>query len=214
MGQIFIIEATPTQKLTDQMLLMVSKERQQRMQSTWTSSKFAGLLGEALIFCIARQRAKCEIGKMQFIRNEYGKPYIPELPMFYFNISHSNHFLAIALSNHQVGVDIERIKPVNLRIAKRFFSKEEQTYVFSCPKNQIKRFYEIWTKKEAYVKYIGCGFQKPLADINMCDSNIASHLLTYTTSRYCLSVFRHNNKEDFEIQELSDNVINEIINMR
>lgn len=211
MGQVYIIETIPNQEQMNQIILFVSKERQKRMRVPQTSSEFAGLLGEALVLGIGRQKAICESQEIHFLRNDYGKPYIPELPMFHFNISHSNHFLAIALSEYPVGVDIEQFKPTDLRIAKRFFSLEEQTYVFSCPQKQFNRFYEIWTQKEAYVKYIGCGFCKPLADINVCDSKITGHMLTYFTGTCCTTVFRHNTNEKFEIHELSYSTIPQLM---
>jgi phosphopantetheinyl transferase len=40
----------------------------------------------------------------------------------------------------------------------RFFHPDEQDYVFAAQgQERVKRFYEIWTKKESYLKYLGTG---------------------------------------------------------
>lgn len=192
------------------MLHLVSKERQERLEASKSAIDITGLLGEALIMAIAYSRVAPKYKEIHYLRNKYGKPYILELPSFQFNISHTNQFLAIALSKDPVGIDIEEIKSADLRIAKRFFSKGEQDYVFGSPHEQNLRFYEVWTQKEAYVKYLGCGFCEPIANINV-DGLIASgHLLKYTTTQYYISVFRHNNREKFDFYELSND---QIVNM-
>lgn len=46
-----------------------------------------------------------------------------------------------------------------LDIAKYFFAKSEYEYITDCPDDETRRrFYEIWTAKEAYSKYGGKGF--------------------------------------------------------
>ncbi|MDE7282609.1 MAG: 4'-phosphopantetheinyl transferase superfamily protein [Lachnospiraceae bacterium] len=46
-----------------------------------------------------------------------------------------------------------------LDIAKHFFAKSEYEYITDCPEDETRRrFYEIWTAKEAYSKYGGKGF--------------------------------------------------------
>ena len=56
---------------------------------------------------------------------ENGKPYIEGNPV-YFNLSHSGNMAMCVISDTRVGCDIELMKKQpNLRVAKRFFSKEE-----------------------------------------------------------------------------------------
>lgn len=78
----------------------------------------------------------------------------------YLNISHSMDICAVAVADLPVGLDIELNKRdfehLN-RLAKRFFSRDEYEYVKCYPE---KRFYEVWCKKESYVKYTGEGFSR------------------------------------------------------
>lgn len=94
----------------------------------------------------------------EFERTENGKPYAGGTA--FFNISHSGSFAAIAVSDCEVGVDIERIRNVNLGIAEKF-SGGEREYIQSA-ENPQKAFFEIWTAKEAYLKKCGTGLTVPL----------------------------------------------------
>lgn len=95
----------------------------------------------------------------EFERTENGKPYA-EGCSIRFNISHSGTYAAVALSDGEVGIDIERIREVNLKIAEKF-SSDEREYIQSA-ENPQKAFFEIWTAKEAYLKKCGTGLTVPL----------------------------------------------------
>ncbi len=78
---------------------------------------------------------------------------------FSFNISHSGEWLLIGIThNADIGVDIECHKKVDsLAISKRFFSPAEQLYLLGNEEENTKRFFEIWTAKEAYIKALSTG---------------------------------------------------------
>ncbi len=93
---------------------------------------------------------------------EKGKPYLRDYP-FYFNLSHSGVYVICAVSDREVGADIQRCsmeKGERLeRIARRFFSPEELAALVCC-REQAERaqlFYRLWTRKEAYGKLTGRG---------------------------------------------------------
>ena len=93
---------------------------------------------------------------------EKGKPYLKDYP-FYFNLSHSGEYVICAVSDREVGADIQRCsmeKGERLeRIARRFFSPEETAALVRC-REQAERaalFYRLWTRKEAYGKLTGSG---------------------------------------------------------
>lgn len=58
-----------------------------------------------------------------------------------------------AVSNSPIGLDIEEIKPVDISVIKRVCNNDELKYALQD--NSYKRFFEIWTFKEAYFKCIG-----------------------------------------------------------
>ena len=78
-----------------------------------------------------------------------------------FNVSHSGEIAVVALCrDSEVGVDIEAIRE-NLDwkgIAKRFFSEDEQNYIFSLEAiERLGAFYRCWTRKESFIKALGLG---------------------------------------------------------
>ena len=90
---------------------------------------------------------------------ERGKPYFEDLPL-YFNLSHSGDYVLCAVSDVEVGVDIQKIQPVNERkLAKRFFSEAECRVLEGCESSEGRRrlFFELWSRKEAYGKLTGEG---------------------------------------------------------
>jgi len=93
---------------------------------------------------------------IRFRVNKGGKPYTESVKAE-FSISHSKDIAVCAISDRPVGIDIEYMRNVNIDVAKKYFTENEQKYVFEKPKLSNQRFFEIWTKKEAYVKLYGKG---------------------------------------------------------
>ncbi|MHB0896055.1 MAG: 4'-phosphopantetheinyl transferase family protein [Spirochaetales bacterium] len=102
-------------------------------------------------------------------RNEYGKPFLKDYVNVYFNISHTKEAIVCALADHSIGVDIEKIRPIDLRVVEHFFAKKEKDYIFSNSTNVDFRFTEIWTKKEAYLKWLGVGIIIPFKKFNVLE---------------------------------------------
>lgn len=101
-----------------------------------------------------------------------GKPYIENRPI-YFNISHCEDYVVCAVNEKEIGIDIEKIRDVNLSIAERFFTHSESEYLNSgdtADKN--KRFFEIWTAKEAYLKWLGSGITDELSKLDVPQANV------------------------------------------
>ncbi|QNU67644.1 4'-phosphopantetheinyl transferase superfamily protein [Ruminiclostridium herbifermentans] len=98
-----------------------------------------------------------------FDKNEYGKPFLSSQNNFHFNISHSGKWVACAVSDYPVGIDVEVIKNIGFDIAKRFFSKNEYDELQKQPDDQKRAyFYKLWTLKESYIKAVGKGLSIPL----------------------------------------------------
>ena len=97
-------------------------------------------------------------------RDDYGKPHIQGRPDFHFNLSHSGSWVVIAYGASPVGIDVERIRMDTGKenIARRHFTPEEQAYLFSAGEENGERFFEIWTAKESYLKYLGTGLRRSL----------------------------------------------------
>lgn len=107
--------------------------------------------------------------KVHFAKNEHGKPYIVDTPIYY-NISHSGQIVALVIAENEVGVDVQEKKPARMEaLAKRYFSKEEWQVFAECKNEEEKKdlFYYIWCRKEAYGKYLGTGLNAEVLQTNV-----------------------------------------------
>lgn len=93
-----------------------------------------------------------DITEYEFTYNENGKPL---LPFCFFSISHSGDYVVCSVSDTPVGVDTEVIRDIPFRNDYRLFTLEEIVYVNESEKEHNIRFFEVWTKKEAYIKANG-----------------------------------------------------------
>lgn len=122
---------------------------------------------------------------LQFSHNEFGKPYLVNHQNFYFNISHTKNALAIAIADKEIGVDVEKVRKFNPKIAERYFMQEEAEYLKEH--SSSVDFFEIWTKKEAYLKWLGTGLSTALNSFNTLEQkNIkTTHFGEYIVSVCC-----------------------------
>ncbi len=90
-----------------------------------------------------------------------GKPYA-ENASVKFNVSHGEDLVVCAVSENDIGIDIEKIRDVKFRVAERFATEEERAYIG----NDTDRFFEIWTLKEAYFKCIGTGLGADIRNVS------------------------------------------------
>ncbi|HIF73670.1 MAG TPA: 4'-phosphopantetheinyl transferase superfamily protein [Porticoccaceae bacterium] len=127
------------------------------------------LLGCYLIRSVLSEYDVVDPQQWKFQKNEYGKPRIVDSQnskSLFFNLSHSGEkqVLAVCLSD-SVGVDIEQSDKRRriAKIANRFFASEEVIDLLSLiDSEQLSRFYDLWTLKEAYIKACGLGLAIPL----------------------------------------------------
>lgn len=107
------------------------------------------------------------VGDVEIFRPLGQKPYCLGFEM---SISHSAGVVAVALSDVPIGVDIEKIRQPRIRAAKRLFTEAELAVVDS-------RFWDIWTRKEAYGKAQGRGLYSKLAQFDtLNDLNFSSFI--------------------------------------
>lgn len=104
---------------------------------------------------------------LELCHDERGKPFFADADDIFVSISHSRKFCVAALSDGQIGVDIEAIlgdEDKLLRIAKRYFTADEYEYML---KDIPNRFFSLWCAKESYVKYTGKGLSKSLSTFSI-----------------------------------------------
>lgn len=80
------------------------------------------LLGKFLLRTLLQREIGLNFEDYRIGKGPYGKPYIRGIsrPVF-FNLSHSGKYLVCALSDREVGIDIERITSARMEVARRYF---------------------------------------------------------------------------------------------
>lgn len=162
-------------KITEQeiqkYLIKIPTDRQEKVKKFLTKKDAIQSLCSSLLlkYVVQKELTGCDI---VISYNQNGKPYFDEFPEFHFNISHSYNWIICVTDNIQVGVDIEKIKEIDLEIAKEFFTATEYTNIKKRPfLQQLPCFYEYWTMKEAYLKNIGKGLSIPLNSFTISEEN-------------------------------------------
>ena len=93
--------------------------------------------------------------------DQHGKPFLKNYSNVFFNLSHSEEYVACAVSDSPVGVDIEHIQDIDLNVAKNYFYGSEYQYILN-KRDKKKAFFKLWVLKESYMKMTGLGFRLPL----------------------------------------------------
>ncbi len=102
--------------------------------------------------------------------DEKGKPFFEGMPDLHFSISHSGGYWACAFGRSRLGLDLQRHDGCRREsIAKRFFHRDEAEYLESRSYAE-KDFFELWAKKESYVKYVGEGLGIGLESFSVLDA--------------------------------------------
>lgn len=101
---------------------------------------------------------------MHYTTVKNGKPcFASDVPL-HFNISHSDPYVIVALSDHEIGCDVERVREIDLAVARRFFCRSEYETVMASedPAERNRTFFRLWTLKESFLKVTGEGLRLPM----------------------------------------------------
>ena len=133
------------------------------------------------ILSILSTASGMELSRVDMRRTPEGRPEFPTCG-FDANWTHSKDVCVLAYSfTAKVGVDIEKLRPRTLRIAERFFAKEETDLLFRShltPEDALMQFYRIWCRKEALFKCIGGSFLGGILSKNVLEDRVDGAILT------------------------------------
>lgn len=94
----------------------------------------------------------------EILTDDMGKPYLSGNPV-YFNVSHSGDYLALAVSKHPVGIDLQKVRPVKEGMYRKVVQPEEESLIREAGNQD---FIRLWTLKESFVKAEGKGLRIPM----------------------------------------------------
>ncbi|MFP4846280.1 4'-phosphopantetheinyl transferase family protein [Winogradskyella sp. PE311] len=139
-------------------------ERSKRYYSPRDKNRFI-ICRTLLKFIIANQTG-LEVKAIKIKKGANKKPYLVSLDSLNFNVSHSENFAIIAISDRAIGVDVEYINR-NFDfsdILAHTFSDDERQKIRNS-ENSKEAFYSLWTRKEAFVKATGKGISDNFSQI-------------------------------------------------
>jgi 4'-phosphopantetheinyl transferase len=150
--------------------LMSADERERHRRLVFERDRTRYLLTRML----ARQALARYVGispqRLQFRANSYGRPFLAEQPVsadgpVSFNLTHTDGLIVLALTRGlAIGVDAECVRrTVDPDLARSVFSPSEIASFAALPRElQRRRFLDLWTLKESYIKARGMGLSLPL----------------------------------------------------
>lgn len=149
-----------TLKFAEEALYTLSAKELETLNSfLYNKDKYLYCLSHTMLrYILAKylNRPPCQI---KFKCNSFGKPYLLDNE-FYFNMSHTKNHVVIVLGHTEIGVDIEFKRPIRdcEGIAENIFTKQELELLTNKDRKEFYEvFYDLWTRKEAFVKATGYG---------------------------------------------------------
>ncbi len=171
MTEVFAIRLLDDQDFLDkkELLLDLLPESNRSFISRFkrTAGAQRSLFGELLSRFILQQKLGLDGKAIIYNKSKNGKPFL-ESKQAQFNLSHSGNWVVMAYGKEEVGIDVEEIRPINYRIAERFFSTEEVRLLNSKSGDEkLDYFFDLWTLKESYLKLIGTGLTRSLSSFTI-----------------------------------------------
>lgn len=171
------------------------KQRAQNYHFKKDSNRF--IICRALLkFILARQTSE-DISNICIKIDDNKKPYITSSHSLFFNVSHAENYAIIALSNIQVGIDLEyKNKKFDFTEILPFTFSDLEIKTISKSTDKTAMFYNFWTRKEAIVKATGQGISDHLSQIPVINGRhfIDAHILNDINN---LQVLSFNLDEDY-----------------
>jgi len=161
--KVYAVKADLTDDVAQYLLQFVSAEKKERIKKQKIRQSAVNMIiGELLAKAAIKEVFGISVSA--FCVDENGKPYIDEDGVW-FNISHSGEYVACVVSDVPCGIDIQKIKEYNPRLARKVCSDEEIAIIGNG--DSASEFTRLWTEKEAVVKMLGTGISG--ADLKMCN---------------------------------------------
>lgn len=195
-----VINRKPIDEPLFQMLLSkVQKEKQIRiLQQRMKQNADNMLIGEILTRVTIQSVFNIDFMAQSFAYGAYGKPYLKNDPTIHFNRSHSGQYVACAVYNRPIGIDIQKIRNIDYHVMRKVCNKAEIACIDQSV-DKSKAFIKLWTKKEAVLKERGVGIG--FSDMKKCLENKC-----VKTFRFCdcwISIYTEtgcNETFDFSLQ--------------
>ncbi|MEK3700130.1 4'-phosphopantetheinyl transferase superfamily protein [Paenibacillus sp. FSL R10-2199] len=127
------------------------------------------LIGDILARMFAMDMEGMRNDEIRFDKGVFGKPRLSAMrEPWDYNLSHSGKWVAgiVSRKGQRVGIDIQKMAAINPALARYSLSPEEmEQYQSLKSEAQIRYYYDLWTRKESYLKMEGIGLTIPIRSV-------------------------------------------------
>ncbi len=169
----------------DQLYSLVTPERREKSKRFVKEvDQYRSLLGEAMLRNVLK--SQFDISNVEIGYGSCGKPYLQHVENLHFNISHAGEYVAVAVHDKALGIDIEKPRELSEGLLEMVFTEVERRQLQVDDATEQCAI-QLWTLKESYIKAIGLGLQKPLQEFSFTfgDAIIVNDVSDlYASNRY------------------------------
>jgi len=144
--------------------LLGADERARQARFRFAKDQRRYLVTRALVRTVLSRYAAVRPEEWTFSAGAHGRPAIAgpgAATALEFNISHSADLVMLGVTSRRtLGIDVESFETRDADISglDRYFAAEESASLLSlAPHERRRRFFELWTLKESYIKARGMG---------------------------------------------------------
>ncbi len=152
MTEVFILN-NGTDPVPEEQAVLLPRWRRRRLERLRYAPAREASLGAGLLWRYVMERHGIHAEEpVRFL--QAGKPVFAQRDDLFFSLSHSGPYAMCAISDRRVGVDVQQIKPIHMSVARRFHFRERDWLAEQPHDEQHRAFFQIWTRKEAWVKAV------------------------------------------------------------
>jgi 4'-phosphopantetheinyl transferase len=167
--QLWSIDIDPANHEPAELLSLLSGDEKDRAKKfRFEKHRHRWIASRAMLRVILSEITRQTPESIIFKYGENDKPHIDcdeGQTCWHFNLTHSADIALVAVTSiGPVGIDVEKVQPLSDvdAVVKRFFSLVEQDVFGELnDDDRLNAFYSCWTRKEAYLKALGCGISSP-----------------------------------------------------
>jgi 4'-phosphopantetheinyl transferase len=170
---VWLAHIPPLRVRLDEFIQLLSpEERERAARFRFDEHRERSQITRGLLRSLLGRYSDRSPGELCFVYNAHGKPEVKNCGI-HFNTSHSGDYAAFAFTRSgAVGVDIEQFRDDITRreqIAEKYFAAGERTQLQALSEGERSRaFFDLWTRKEAFVKARGDGLFSGLNQFEVC----------------------------------------------
>jgi len=150
--------------------LLSDDERERAAAFTRDGGRIRYITGRGMLRLLLSRYLGDDPADIAFTQTRLGKPMLARESgeRIFFSLSHSEDLVLVALSpSWEIGVDLEFMRALQVdRLLPLCAAPAEREELERLPaRRKRRRFFELWTRKEALAKAVGLGLSVPLRDI-------------------------------------------------